>query len=79
VAELGAAFLCADLGITPEIRDGHAAYLGQWLTVLKEDSRALFSAAAHAQRVADYLNSLQPQQQQQQDETVNAAQDHAAA
>jgi antirestriction protein ArdC len=61
VAELGAAFLCADLGITPEIRDDHAAYLGHWLKVLKEDKRAIFSAAAHAQRAADYLHGLQPQ------------------
>ena len=60
VAELGAAFLCADLGITPEIRDDHAAYLGHWLTVLKEDKRAIFSAAAHAQRAADFLHGLQP-------------------
>ena len=61
VAELGAAFLCADLGITPEIRDDHAAYLGSWLKVLQEDKRAIFSAAAHAQRAADFLNGLQPQ------------------
>jgi len=60
VAELGAAFLCADLGITPEIRDDHAAYLGHWLSILKEDKRAIFSAAAHAQRAADYLNTFQP-------------------
>jgi antirestriction protein ArdC len=30
--------------------------------VLKDDKRAIFSAAAHAQRAADYLHSLQPQQ-----------------
>lgn len=60
VAELAAAFLCADLGITPEVRDDHAAYIGSWLTVLKEDRRAIFGAAAHAQRAADYLQSLQP-------------------
>jgi len=60
VAELGAAFLCADLGITPEIRDDHAAYLGHWLKVLTEDKRAIFSAAAHAQRAADFLHGLQP-------------------
>jgi len=60
VAELGAAFLCADLGITPEIRDDHAAYLGHWLAVLKEDKRTIFSAAAHAQRAADFLHGLQP-------------------
>jgi antirestriction protein ArdC len=61
VAELGAAFLCADLGITPEVRDDHAAYLGHWLNALKEDKRAIFSAAAHAQRAADFLQALQPQ------------------
>ena len=59
VAELGAAFLSADLGITPEIREDHAAYLAHWLKALKEDSRAIFSAAAHAQRAADFLQALQ--------------------
>lgn len=58
VAELGAAFLCADLGITPEVQPEHAAYLAHWLEVLKEDKRAIFSAAAHAQRAADYLGGL---------------------
>lgn len=52
VAELGAAFLCADLGITPEVRDDHAAYLAHWLQVLNEDKRAIFTAASHAQRAA---------------------------
>ena len=60
VAELGAAFLCAQIGITPEIRADHAAYLAHWLTVLKQDKRAIFSAAAHAQRAADFLLNLQP-------------------
>ena len=59
VAELGAAFLCADLGITPEVRDDHAAYIDSWLEVLKKDKRAIFTAAAHAQRAVDYVNSLQ--------------------
>jgi len=62
VAELGAAFLCADLGVTPETREDHAAYLGHWLEVLKEDKRAIFSAAAHAQRAADFLHSLQKEE-----------------
>src|ERR1022692_4478109 len=64
VAELGAAFLCAELGITPEVREDHAAYVGHWLTVLKEDKRAIFSAAAHAQRAADYLTGLQQKEEQ---------------
>ncbi len=65
VAELGSAFLCADLGITPDIRDDHAAYLGHWLKILQGDKRAIFSAAAHAQRAADFLQQLQPAQAQQ--------------
>lgn len=59
VAELGAAFLCADLGITPEVRPDHAAYIASWLEVLKGDKRFIFSAASHAQRAADYLHGLQ--------------------
>jgi antirestriction protein ArdC len=61
VAEIGAAFLCADLGITPETRDDHAAYIASWLKVLKDDKRAIFTAASHAQKAADFLHGLQPQ------------------
>ncbi len=60
VAELGAAFLCADLGLTPEVREDHAAYIASWLKLLKSDKRAVFTAAAHAQRAVDYLHRLQP-------------------
>lgn len=60
VAEIGSAFLCADLGLTPEVREDHAAYLDHWLNVLKEDKRAIFAAAALAQRAADYLHDFQP-------------------
>jgi antirestriction protein ArdC len=60
VAELGSAFLCADLGITPEVRPDHAAYIASWLTVLKGDKRFVFTAASHAQRAADFLHGLQP-------------------
>ena len=61
VAELGAAFLCADLELTPEVRDDHASYIAYWLQVLKNDNRAIFAAAAHAQRAVDYLHKLQPE------------------
>ncbi len=60
VAELGSAFLCATLELTPETREDHASYLAHWLAVLKADNRAIFSAAAHAQRAADFLHGLQP-------------------
>jgi antirestriction protein ArdC len=61
VAELGSAFLCADLQITPEIREDHASYIHNWLQVLKDDKRAVFTAASHASKAVDYLHGLQPQ------------------
>jgi antirestriction protein ArdC len=63
VAELGAAFLCADLGLRLEDRADHAAYIGHWLGVLKDDKRAVFAAAAHAQRAADYLAGFSRRQE----------------
>jgi antirestriction protein ArdC len=59
VAELGAAFLCADLGLALEPRPDHASYIASWLKVLQDDKRLIFTAAAHAQRAADFLNQSQ--------------------
>ena len=53
VAELDAAFICGDLGITPDVRPDHAATIASWLKVLKEDKRFVFTAASEAQRAAD--------------------------
>ena len=55
VAELGAAFLCGDLGVANDPRADHAAYLAQWLEILREDDRAIFKAARLAEAAADYL------------------------
>lgn len=60
VAELGAAFVCAELGITPHVMPEHASYLAAWLKVLKADNKAIFTAAAHAERACEYLIQLQP-------------------
>ena len=63
IAELGSCFLCADLGISPELepRSDHVAYLQSWLAVLADDKRAIFQAAAHAQRATAFLHGLQPE------------------
>lgn len=53
VAEMGSAFLCASLGIVPTVR--HADYIGAWLAVLQEDSKAIFRAARAASLAADWL------------------------
>lgn len=61
VAELGSAFVCATLDVAIEDRADNASYIATWLKALKSDSRAIFSAAAHAQRAADFLHATQPQ------------------
>lgn len=55
IAELGAAFLCADLGISATPRADHAGYLESWITALKEDSRAIFRAASRASTAAEFI------------------------
>jgi antirestriction protein ArdC len=55
VAELGAAFVCAHLGLSTEPREDHAQYIQSWLKVLRADKRAIFTAASKAQQAADYL------------------------
>ena len=56
VAELGAAFLCAHLGIEGELR--HTGYIAKWIELLKHDERAIFTAAAKAQQAADFLRGF---------------------
>lgn len=58
VAELGAAFLCGDLGISAEPRADHAAYIDSWLRILKGDRKAIFAAASAASRAAEFLSGL---------------------
>jgi antirestriction protein ArdC len=64
VAELGATFLCISLGITKQPRVDHAQYLNSWLSVLKNDTNAIFRASAMAGRASDYLHGLQEPQPQ---------------
>ncbi len=53
VAELAAAFLCADLGVTGHLQ--HESYIGSWIKVLRQDKKAIFTAARLAQEAADYI------------------------
>ncbi len=58
IAELGASFLCATLGINTYPRSDHAAYIASWLQVLKEHKTAIFAAASAASMASLYLESL---------------------
>lgn len=66
VAELTAAFLCAEFSIDGELR--HAGYIQNWIELLKDDPRAFFTAASAAQKAADYMR-----QRALADETAIAA------
>ncbi len=57
-AELASAFLCASLGIAPTVR--HADYIGDWLAIMRADTRAIFKAASLASKAADYLLGFAP-------------------
>lgn len=57
VAEMTSAFVCASLSITPTVR--HTDYIGSWLEVLKEDDKAIFRAASHASKAANFLIDTQ--------------------
>ncbi len=56
VAEIGASYLMADLGLAYTPRADHAAYLASWLAALKHDPKAIFTAAAQAQAGADWIH-----------------------
>ena len=58
IAELASAFVAADLGISTMPRADHAAYVANWLKVLRDDKRAIFSASSHASKAADYLTTF---------------------
>lgn len=62
VAELSAAFLCADLGVSNTPRDDHAQYVASWLKVLKGDPRAIFTAASQASKAAEFLLSFRSEE-----------------
>jgi antirestriction protein ArdC len=56
IAELGAAFLCAEFGFDGEVRN--AGYIDPWIELLKADKRAFFTARSQASKAADYLRCL---------------------
>ena len=71
IAELGAAMLCAKLGVTSSTRPDHAQYIDSWLKALKNDKRFIFSAASLAQKAVDYLYSLVPVEKEKEIEDLN--------
>lgn len=56
IAELGAAFVCARLGISQDEIPNHVNYLASWLKALKNDNKYIFRASAQAEKAANYLN-----------------------
>lgn len=59
--EILSGLVLADLGIAHHPRPDHAAYVASWLKVLKDDPKAIFTAASKAQQAADWMHAQQPQ------------------
>jgi antirestriction protein ArdC len=59
--EILSGLVLADLGIAHHPRPDHAAYIASWIEVLKDDPRAIFTAASKAQQAADWMHAQQPE------------------
>ena len=55
IAEMTAAYLCAEAGISPAVISNQAAYIQGWLAKLRGDMRMVVTAATQAQKAADYI------------------------
>lgn len=73
VAELGAAFIGARLGLAFDVREDHASYVKNWLQVLRNDKRAIFTASSQAQKAVDYLTAFSEPKDEADDKEVAAA------
>ncbi len=62
IVELTSSFIMADLGIAHRARAEHAAYIASWIEILKDDPRAIFTAASKAQAAADWMHAQQSRQ-----------------
>jgi antirestriction protein ArdC len=63
VAELCSAFLCAELGFNKVITN-NAAYIQNWISVLKNDHRYIFKAVRDAEKAAVFIHSTKPEYQE---------------
>ena len=58
IAELSSAMLGAELGLPVAHLDSHASYIEHWLKLLRDDDRAILTAAAKAEEAAGLLLKL---------------------
>jgi len=61
IAELGAAIFCGHTGVSATPREDHAKYLNNWLKILRNDKKAIFTAASKAQKAVDFILNLDKQ------------------
>jgi antirestriction protein ArdC len=73
IAELTSAYLCADLNVSMVPREDHGHYIAGWIRVLKNDKRAVFTAASKAEQAARFLHGLQPHKAVGSDDLADAA------
>ncbi len=65
IAELGSAFLNADLGMLNTTLPDHADYLSNWIAILRSDKKAILTAAAQASKAHGFIKGLMADQEQE--------------
>lgn len=78
IVEVMAAQLCAELGITQDVRADHAQYLHHWISMMRTDPKVIFKAAARASEAIAYLKNLQPGTKPQTEENAEEGDQIAA-
>ena len=73
-AEISSAFMGARLNLPTDIPN-HACYLRSWVAKLREDKRAIFRAAAAAQRIADYCLAFHPDHRANENDETETTQE----
>ena len=61
IAEMSAAYLCAEAGISPAVIENESAYIQGWLKKIRSEKRLVVSAAAQAQKAADFILNRTPE------------------
>lgn len=65
IAEMGSAFLFADLGLDGNVQ--HDSYIASWLRVLRNDKKAIFKAATEASKAHQFILNASAQAEQQEE------------
>ena len=55
IAEIGACFLCSEIGILNKVKNNSKAYIQSWISVLKNNPKMIINASGKAQKSVNFI------------------------